>query len=191
MLDIIEWELKDVKKPGIVLALTKANNYHEANVDLIKYMVNIRKEPGVIVTSNKPYATMKKILEDENIDLRMIIFIDAITRVSGGDVQNVAGCYYLDDLHNLTDMALVIDEAIQAIPYDEKFLFFDSISTLLIYNNTGSVAKFIHFLTGKIRRWKLDGIFLSLELESDSELLSQLSLFCDKVLRLEKPEVKQ
>lgn len=185
MKDLIEWELKNFDKPGVVLALTSAKNYNEANIELLRYMIHKKKEPGVYITLNKPYKNVKNILEEENIDTRMIIFIDAITKPSGGDAVNTGECFYLDDLKNLSDMALVIDEALLTIPFDKKFLFFDTLSTLVLYNNTGSVAQFIHFLSGKIRRWNLDAIFLSLELESDAELLSRLMQFSDKVLRID------
>ncbi|MDF1532496.1 MAG: hypothetical protein SCH39_02270 [Methanosarcinales archaeon] len=184
MRDRIEWELKGLNEGGIVLALTSAKNYNEANIDFIKYLVYTKNEPGVYLTFNKPYATMKQILEDENIDPRMIIFIDAITLPSGGKTDDSDRCLYLSDLRNLSDLAVIIDEAVEAIPYKNKFLFLDSLSTLLLYNNTGSAAKFVHFLTGKLRAWKLDAIFLSLELESDAEFLAQLTLFCDKKINL-------
>ncbi|MDF1556677.1 MAG: hypothetical protein P1P80_00635 [ANME-2 cluster archaeon] len=187
MRDRIEWEFKDMKKAGIILALTSAKDYNEANINFIKYLIDTKNEPGVYLTFNKPYATMKQILEDEKIDNRMIIFIDAITLSSGGNAIDSDQCLYLNDLRNLSDLAVIIDEAIDAIPSDNKFLFLDSLSTLLLYNNTGGVAKFIHFLTGKLRSWNLDGIFLSLELESDADFLAQLSLFCDKKINLSEP----
>ena len=72
-----------------------------------------------------------------------------------------------------------MDQAVRAIPGEKKFLFFDSLSTLLIYNKPITVAKFIHFLSGKMRMWRVKGIIISLEKESDKELLSELSQFCD------------
>ncbi|MCK5660651.1 MAG: hypothetical protein KAH86_04765 [Methanosarcinales archaeon] len=185
MKDLIEWELKNFNKPGVILALTSAANYNRANVELLRYLIHHKKEPGVYITLNKPYTNVKNVLVEEGIDTRMILFIDAITKPSGGDAVDTGECYYIDDLKNLSDMALVIDEALLAIPFDKKFLFFDTLSTLVLYNNTGSVAQFIHFLSGKIRRWNLDAIFLSLEIESDAELLDRLTQFSDKVLKIE------
>lgn len=188
MRDRIEWELKDMELPGIILALTTAKDYNQTNIDFLKYLIYTKNEPGVYLTYNKPYSTMKHILNQEKIDPRMIIFIDAITLPSGGIATDTERCLYLSDLRNLSDLAVFIDEALNAVPTNKKFLFLDSLSTLILYNNSGSVAKFIHFLTGKLRSWNLDGVFLSLELESDSEFLEQLSLFCDKKIFLSEPE---
>lgn len=189
MKEKIALELSRMKKPGITLALASSNDYNEANLELIRYLVNEKHEPGVYITLNRPYSTMEEILKEHEIDPRMIIFVDAITIPSGGTISNSPHCLYLSDLMNLTDMAFIIDEAIAAIPSEKKFLFIDAMSTLLLYNNSGNVAKFIHFLSGKIRRWKLDGVFLSLETETDMEFLSQLSLFCDKTIKLDSVKV--
>ena len=189
MKEKIALELSRMEKPGITLALASSNDYNEANMELVKHLVNEKHEPGVYITLNRPYSTMEEILKEQDVDPRMIIFIDAITIPSGGSVSNSPHCLYLTDLMNLTDMALIIDEAIAAIPNDKKFLFIDAMSTLLLYNNSGNVAKFIHFLSGKIRRWKLDGVFLSLETEADKEFISQLSLFCDKTIKLDSDKV--
>ncbi|MCL7410725.1 MAG: hypothetical protein M8350_02785 [Methanosarcinaceae archaeon] len=183
MNDKISLELSRMGKPGITLALASSIDYNKANLELIRHLVNEKHEPGVYITLNRPYTTMEEILKEQDIDPRMIIFIDAITIPSGGSVSNSPHCLYLSDLMNLTDMALIIDEAIAAIPSEKKFLFIDAMSTLLLYNNSGNVAKFVHFLSGKIRLWKLDGVFLSLEIESDKEFISQLSLFCDKTIK--------
>ncbi|HJH30515.1 MAG TPA: hypothetical protein C5S51_12670 [Methanosarcinaceae archaeon] len=189
MKEKIAFELSRMGKLGITLALASSNDYNEANLELIRYLVNEKHEPGVYITLNKPYSTMEEILKEHEIDPRMIIFVDAITIPSGGTISNSPNCLYLSDLMNLTDMAFIIDEAIAALPSEKKFLFIDSMSTLLLYNNSGNVVKFINFLSGKIRRWKLDGVFLSLETETDKEFLSQLSLFCDKTIKLDSVKV--
>jgi hypothetical protein len=50
-----------------------------------------------------------------------------------------------------------------------------------MYNRAETVAKFIHFLAGKMRVWKVKGIIISLE-KTDTELIEQLSQFCDVVI---------
>ena len=185
MIKTIDEALKDETEPGISLVLTNAKKYNEANIALTKYMVNTKGIPGVYVTLNKPYRTMKKNLEGK-VDLRMLIFIDAITKSTGGKITKDDECLYLDTMQNLTDLGVAIDQAIRAIPNEEKFLLFDSLSTLLIYSQVGSVAKFIHFLTGKIRALGVNGVLLSLVHGEDDELLSQLSMFCDQTIYLNK-----
>ncbi len=181
---VVREALGGLECPFVVLALSSAERYSEANTAIIKHMVNNLKVPGVYVTLNKPYKTVKRDLE-KAVDMRMIIFIDGVTDTAGRP-RKTDGCLFLPDMTSLTDMGIIIDQAIGSIPHESKFILFDSLSTLLIYNNTGSVAKFIHYLSGRIREWDVDGIFLSLERESDRELLSQLSLFCDKTIHFNR-----
>ena len=72
-----------------------------------------------------------------------------------------------------------MDQAVRALPGKDKFLFFDSLNTLLIYNEIQTVIKFIHFLASKMRVWKVKGIIISLEKKADEELINELSQFCD------------
>ncbi len=176
--------LKELEPRGITLVLTKAQNYQGAVLELIEYFVNEKKEFGVYVTLNKPFFSMKKLLEPR-IDLRKVIFIDGFTKLAGGKPEKTEGVLYITSVEDLTGMSFALDQAVKSIPSREKFVFFDSLSTLLLYNKTGSVAKFIHFLTGKIRLWDIDGIFISLG-EEDDQVISKLSMFCDKIIHLDR-----
>ncbi|MEM2924763.1 MAG: hypothetical protein QXJ68_03635 [Methanocellales archaeon] len=176
--------LNELRSHGITLVLTGAENYQKAVLELIEYLVNQRNEFGVYVTLNKPFFSMKKLLEPK-IDLRKVIFIDGFTKLAGGKPEKTEGVLYITSIEDLTGMSFALDQAVKSIPSREKFVFFDSLSTLLIYNKTGSVTKFIHFLTGKIRLWDIDGVFISLS-EEDDQVISKLSMFCDKILHLDR-----
>lgn len=169
---------------GIILVLAKAENYTRAVLQLIEVSVNIKKEPGVYVTLNKPYATMKKLLENK-VDLRMLIFIDAFTQPAGGRSEKAEGVLFLSNAEDLTGLSIALDQAVKSIPSKQKFVFFDSLSTLLIYNKSGSVAKFIHFLTCKMRLWEIDGVFISLD-EEDDQVITKLKMYCDNIIRLKE-----
>ena len=66
----------------------------------------------------------------------------------------------------------------------KKFLFLDSLSTLLIYNAPGSLAKFTHFLMTRVKLLGLNGVFMVVEKEIDEKLLSEIVHFSDRVIRL-------
>lgn len=178
-------ELGDEFIPSLSLVLTSSRDYNKTNIALAEYLVNTIGIPGVYVTLNKPYMSMKTVLQDK-IDLRMIIFIDVITKSTGGKIIDEDNCLYLDNIQNLSDLGIAIDRALEAIPGDKKFLLFDSLATLEIYNKVETVLKFIYFLSGKIRSKGINGILLSLERTSDDDMLSQLSMFCDTTVYLDE-----
>ena len=69
-------------------------------------------------------------------------------------------------------------------PGVEFCLAVDSLSTLLIYNDPKSVSKFAHLLTEKMRRWNTSGSLLTVEMNAEKDVVSQLAPFCDKVVKI-------
>ena len=176
--DTLNKELKNIKD-FIALVVVSAKNYQKVNIEILKDLVDVKNTPGVYVTLNKPYDIINRVLEKEKIDTRMIIFIDCISRVAGSESKKVKNCLYIGSPEKLSDISVAIDQAVNALPGAEKFIFLDSLSTLLIYNREGTVARFIHFIAGKIRALKVKGVIISIEKESDKSLINDLSAFCD------------
>lgn len=174
-------EVKNLKE-FIVLATVSAKNYQKTNIELVKHLTKKKKIPGVYVTLNKSFSAMKSIFEKAKVDTRMIIFIDAVTKTAGGKIAKTKNCLFIGNPENLSDISIAMDQAVRALPGKEKFLFFDSLSTLLLYNNVETVVRFIHFLSGKMRVWKVKGIIISLERKADKELIEELSQFCDVII---------
>ena len=175
-------ELKDLQE-YVALAIIDADNYQKTNIKIICDLVK-ENIPGLYVTLNKPYENVKKILKREKVDTSKIIFIDAVTKTVGGKIDKKEDCLFIGNPKNLSDISIAMDQAIMAIPSSEKFLFFDSLSTLLLYNDVNLVAKFIHFISGKMRIWKVKGIIISLRRDKDKELINSLKEYCDVTLDL-------
>jgi KaiC/GvpD/RAD55 family RecA-like ATPase len=183
--ELLKEKLDELPEPFIFLVVTPAEEYQTVNFELLKYMVNEKKTPGVYITVNKPYEVMKKRLEGV-ADARMVTFIDAVTRASGGKPEEEDGVLYIDSPKNLTDISIAISEAAQSIPQGKKFILFDTLSTLLLYNSAGTVARFVHFLIGRMRSWGAEGALLSLEKETGENVISQISQFCDATIYIGK-----
>lgn len=176
-------ELKDLKE-YIALATVDAKNYQETNIKIIKHLTQHDNIPGVYVTLNKPFSTLLSLFEKKGVDTRLIIFIDAVTKISGGELEKKDNCLFIGNPENLSDISVAMDQAVRAIRGKEKFLFFDSLSTLLVYNKATTVARFIHFLASKMRAWQVKGIIISLRKESDQELINELSQIVDVLIDL-------
>lgn len=178
MLEVKETFRKEVKslKDYILLITVDAKSYQKTAIDVVKFLVNEQRVPGVYVTLNKPYDIMQRTLASNEVDIRLIIFIDAASRTESKKVDN---CLYIGSPEKLSDMSVAMDQAIKALHTDEKFLVFDSLNTLSIFNKPATVARFVHFLTAKMREWKIKGIIITLEKETDPALLDELTQFSD------------
>ncbi|MBW2983798.1 hypothetical protein KY361_01680 [Candidatus Woesearchaeota archaeon] len=179
-----EKKLKDLTE-YVALATVNANKYQKTNLGIIKHLTD-KNVPGVYVTLNKPFETMQNIFKRQKIGTEIIIFIDAVTQTAGGDIEKTDKCLFIGSPDNLSDISIAMDQAVRALPTKEKFVFFDSLSTLLMYNNVETVSRFIHFLAGKMRVWKVKGIIVSLRKKQDKELIDALMQFCDVVLDFDK-----
>jgi len=178
--NIINLFKKDVKslKDYLVLITVSAKNYQKTNVEIIKFLINQDKTPGVYVTLNKPHNIIERLLKTNNIDPRVIIFIDGATPQSNKKNKKEKNCLFIGSPEKLSDISVAMDQAVKALP-KEKFVFFDSINTLTIFNNPATVARFAHYLMGKMREWKIKGIIITLKKEADKNLLDQLTQLSD------------
>lgn len=176
MLEVKETFKKEIKslKDYIFLITVDAKSYQKTTVDIVKFLSE-QNIPGVYITLNKPYNIIQRILADNGIDTRLIIFIDAASRTEPNKVGN---CLYIGSPEKLSDLSVAMDQAVKALP-DEKFLIFDSLNTLSIFNKPATMARFVHFLTAKMREWKVKGIIITLEKETEPALLDELTQFAD------------
>ena len=178
MLEVKETFKSEFKglKDYILLVTVDAKNYQKTALDLVKFFVNEQNIPGVYVTLNKPFEILQRTFAANNVDSRLLIFIDAASRTEPKKIDN---CLYIGSPEKLSDISVAMDQAVNALSTDDKFLIFDSLNTLSIFNKPGTVARFIHFLTGKLREWKIRGIIITLEKETEESLLDELTQFSD------------
>ena len=180
-MDVKEKYKKEIKslKDYLVLVTVDVDSYQKSNLEILHFLVNGQKIPGVYITLNKPFDVMRRLLEDRGIDTRLVIFIDAITKVDESEKRE-EGCLFIGSPEKLSDISLALDQAVKALPTKDKFLFFDSINTLELFNKPVTVARFIYFLSGKIREWKIKGIIISIKKGTDEALINEIVQFCDK-----------
>ena len=179
MLETKETFRKEVSslKDYLLLLTVDAKNYNETTIDMLRFLINEQHVPGVYVTLNKPFEVIQRNLQSNNIDPRIVIFIDATSRPEGS--KKIENCLTIGSPEKLSDISVAMDQAINALQTGDKFLIFDSINTLSIFNKQATVARFIHFLAGKIREWKVKGIIITLEKETEQSILDELTQFSD------------
>lgn len=176
-------QFKGLPEPFIVLFIANPEDYVSQNLALLKDFVNVKKMAGIYVTVNRPYLSLLSLLKKGGIDTSRMFFIDLVTKTLNDMPERKSNRIFMGSATNLTDLSLAISQAVSANPTAKKFIYLDSLSTMLIYNEAGSLSRFSHFLTGRLREWNVDGVFISLDSESDKELTNKMAQFCDKVVR--------
>ena len=87
---------------------------------------------------------------------------------------------YLDSPLALVEMDMAITESMQNIASNQKFLFIDSVSTLLVYNSPQAVEKFCHTVISKNRNATTLVILLALDTAEHKNVLDSLHQFVDQ-----------
>ncbi|MBI4214546.1 hypothetical protein HY546_00990 [archaeon] len=178
-------QVKKLPKQDIVLVITSASKYHAVNLSIVKYYLNTLHKRCIFVSMNRPAASLERLLREKKVKTNNIFFIDSVTRMAEPHGMTRAGnTIFLTSPQNLTDMGIAISEVAKSISKKERFLFFDSLSTLALYNASESVSRFAHFLTATLRKLNISAVFLILEKETDPKIVDGISQFCDSVVEI-------
>ena len=170
-------ELIDKQAPGIdnpvVLLTVNPVVYQTGVMDAIRYFSG-RFGKGLYITLNKPSAVLQAVFERGGLARESLMFIDSITNTSEHTTET---CHFLGRMRELTDLGIALAKMISE--KEVNFVFVDSISTLLIYNDSNSVARFCHSVTEKLRNLNLPAALVLVEMEEGKGIAAQLAQFCD------------
>ncbi len=173
--------LKKLKDDEITLITSPAEELLKNDIKVIKKLS--RNHKGVYVTINQPYVALKRILEKKKVNLDNIFFIDMISSTVSAEPERTKQCLFINSPTSLTELGIAIEQLINSIKENKKFIFFDNLSAFLIYNELNVLSEFSHFIINKMRVNEVTGVIMSVEEEMGKELLDTISSFCDKVIK--------
>jgi hypothetical protein len=153
-----------------LLIITPVEKLQEKANYIVKSFKDI---PGIYVSLNKTQKSREEIFKKSKINTKKLFFIDGVTSEKTRD----------DVLHIAPDRLDLLDSAISAFMEGikgEKFLVIDALSTLLIFNNEDSVAKFVKKMTEYASEKDVQIVALSPKTKGE-ELLTKIFNFFDKV----------
>jgi len=165
-----------------VLVVAPAENLEDNTTDILKEVLK-KGVSCLYIAVNQPYKRMLQLLEKKGIDTKKVFFIDCITKESGGKPVENDNVYYISSASNLTELDISIKEGLESID-GKKIMFFDALSTMLIYSRPGPFAKFAHSVMTKIKSMGIRGIFIAVEGEIEEEMLSKMEQFSDTTISL-------
>lgn len=169
---------EEISKNSIILITASKSKYRDL-VDSIYHELAKLGNIGYI-TINKPYQSVLKDLESRNISSSKVFFVDAITATVQAP-PIVDNCLFVSSPNALTDLGLAFSSLLGEKRCDT--IVFDTISTLVVYQDIGSVIKFAHNLVTKTRVTGKKVIFLTLKEDSES-LIKDLNMFVDSVIEV-------
>lgn len=167
----------------IILLIVPTNIYHAVRIELLKFLCNYKGRCGIYISVTSPYDSLYSMLEKNNVGTEKLFFIDVIS-ASIGEVEETENCLYVHSPNSLTEISITLGALIENAELLDRFIVVDSVTTLLVHNEPARVSRFFHFLITKMKRVKMGGVLLSTREETDKRVLNELSLFCDKVIKI-------
>lgn len=165
-------------EPQIIVSITPNDKYNEEIIGSVKRLFNDYSRICYINT-NTIHEVLVKNLSKNGIDTDNIFFIDCITKSSSQGQADEDNCIFVDAPNSLTEISRHVTRFLSEKKFD--CYLFDSLSTLLIYDKSPAVIKFVHFLIENFRQYKCSAVFMVLESDSESQLIKYIGLFVDKI----------
>ena len=173
--------LDGVPDDYIVFIETSAEDSFEVSTLLVKYFSS-KNDRGIILSANRPYVNLISVYEKNDIDVSKMFILDCLSKSQHADspADNVT---FIENLSALTDISLSIEEHINGTP-GKKFIFVDSLTTMLIHNKPYVLARFIHNIFTKMRLKGVGGVVISLQDNSNRDIKAEIAQLCDKVIKI-------
>jgi len=177
----IQNELNSLDDDWIVLLEGPQETANRVTLQSIEHLVNNKEYIGIVLTANKPYLTLKKQLDGKGIDTDRIIFIDCISKSQSSEIEQAGNVIYIDAVYNLTKISLAFKKVVEKID-GKKFLYVDSLSSMLIHNTPEIFIRFVHGLITSMRLASISGLLLSLSQQTDGSVRNEVANLCDKTI---------
>ena len=175
-------ELEDIPNGWIVMLETSAENVLEVNIAVMKILTD-KNYTGLIISASRPCRNLLALYEKNSINTKKVMVLCAVCKSQGGDSKNTENILHLERISALTEISISLSEAIKKTEGD-KFVFIDSITTMLIHNQPNVFAIFIHSILTKMRMNMVSGLLISLENETNKGIRAEIAQLCDKVVKL-------
>ena len=170
---------EEIINSHILLISTSKDKYNES-IHTIQSEVEKTAQKIGYITINKPFNTVMEELAKNNISADKFFFVDAIT-ATVQTPPTVNNCIFINSPTALPDLGLAYTSLLNE--HQCELVFFDTISTLAVYQDPGAVVKFVHNLITKTRVINKKAVFVALKEDSET-LIKDLNMFVDKIIEL-------
>jgi len=179
---MIETELNNLPDGWTVLLETSAENALEVSLAMIKILTD-KNYIGIILSASRPYENLSTLYQNNDINMGKILILDLVSKSQNVGLEETGNVMYLENASALTNISIAIDECFPRIQ-GKKFIFFDSITTMLIHNKPDVFARFIHSILTKMRLNGISSLLVSLENETNRKVRAEISQLCDTILKI-------
>ncbi len=144
-----------------------------------------------IVTNSFPEDIVKKMeslgLVDNMLEKGLLRFVDCYSVHAGVHKDSTAFIIRVGGPTALTEIGIAFAEVVKRIPKKNNIrVVFDSVSTLLLYNNPSTIEIFVQQMNGKIKATGASSMFIVEEGMHDEKDVTALNSILDSIIHMKK-----
>ena len=177
----LERDLNGLPEDFIILIEASAEKIFDVTMVAMKFLTR-KNDNGIIISASRPYANLITNYQRNNIDTNKVFILDLISKNQNADIS-AENVMFMQNASSLTDISLSVNERIKKIN-GKKFLFIDSINSMLIHNEPYVFARFIHSILTRMRINGMGGLLISLNDNTNHDIKAEIAQLCDKVIRV-------
>ncbi len=166
----------DLNTNKVILITLENASYNQGIMELTK---SFSGEKVIYVVINKSYSPVDEDLKKNGVNTDSFYYINMAR--GGGDKKD-SRVYQMNSVSALTELAIIIERALKT---GYTYIFFDSITNLLVYNNASRTKKFVIDLTNKIKASPTSGVYYALDSEITGSLIKELGPVVDKTIKVQ------
>jgi KaiC/GvpD/RAD55 family RecA-like ATPase len=156
----------------------------QINIEALKTLQALGYE-GVYITLSKDYVELSKIFREQGIDMGRLAFIDGVSQMYGIGAVDSPNVKYISGPISLDGIVAAITDIIPAMKSKKKFVFLDSITTVLLYNSLERTLMFSEFLTTSLKRLAVAGVMVSVSKGfANDNLIKALTKMSNEVIKI-------
>ncbi len=143
---------------------------------------------GVYMTTMKGYPELVSLFTQSGLDPGKIYFVDVISKMYGLEPRETPNCEYISSPINTQSISNAITAFLGRIKEKKKFLVFDSLTTILLYNSLPRIVEFTTTLSEYLKSQHVEGVLVMLSTAKGStndKLISALGPVIDDIISVQ------
>jgi hypothetical protein len=167
----------ELKNYESVLIVEDVNSLRVTVNDILK---TLQDECIIYINLTNTYNSLVSNLKKDGLKINNILFIDCITQLAGGNVNDQENVLFIKEPNDLTSLGIAISEFFKSVP-GKKWLVFYGFNILKIYNKEDIVLRFIQSIFENASADNAKIVILSTQIKNDS-LIKKMAHFFEKVI---------
>lgn len=171
---------KEISENNVVVMVIPNKKYSSTLLENIKQLSSVYSKICYVSLST-PYEELTENFKKSGIDNSKFFFIDCITeKIKEARKDNIL---YVSSPRALTELNITINKVLDM--NEIPLTIFDSLSTLLVYEGSMTVIKFMHSIISTFRTYGAKCVFTCMKDDINADMMKDLNMFADRLIETE------